>query len=76
MTEQSTLEYVQAAAGMVSLPLSEDHATEIAALLQQWIPDAIALSKRMQSCELDFIAPVTTFTMPIAGPADSQETDK
>lgn len=61
---------------MVSLPLSEDHAIEIASLLQQWIPDAIALNKRMQSRELDSITPVTTFTMPSAGPAETQEADE
>jgi len=58
--------HVRAAAQLVSLPLSDSDATAVAALLSQWIPAATALSTRMQSADLDGLAPITAFVTPDA----------
>ncbi|MBM7365369.1 hypothetical protein [Gordonia hydrophobica] len=55
---------VVAAAALVDLPLSDDDATAVGALLSQWIPAAQELNARMRAAENTAIAPITTFTTP------------
>lgn len=64
MAAPVTTEQVKSAARLVSLPLSEHEAGDLAVLLGQWIPAAAALDIRMQSAELDEMVPITAFTMP------------
>lgn len=62
--DQVTADQVQSAAALVALPLTPTEAAEVAHLLSEWIPGAIALSTRMQSAELDSLTPIITFSMP------------
>lgn len=55
---------VEAAAGLVGLPLSPADRTAVAELLSQWIPAALELSARMSTRENDDLIPITTFTIP------------
>ncbi|GAA4916356.1 hypothetical protein EV188_104482 [Actinomycetospora succinea] len=52
---------VVAAAALAGLPLDEDHAAAIAALLGAWVPAANALSTRMQAESVRDVAPATVF---------------
>lgn len=59
-----TADQVLSAAGWVALSLSEAEATEVAALLSNWIPAATALNTRMQAVDLTALTPITVFTTP------------
>lgn len=55
---------VAATARLADLPLSEDRMVEVAGLLSAWVPEANALSRRMQAPELDGLMPSVVFTQP------------
>jgi hypothetical protein len=59
---------VREAAHLVSLPLTPQECGDIAGLLSQWIPAAVALSTRMQAKELDSVTPITAFASPDVAP--------
>ncbi|MDL5156085.1 hypothetical protein [Actinomycetospora termitidis] len=63
---------VAAAATLAGLPLDEGRAAAVAALLSAWIPDANALSTRMQAESLRPLMPATVFGQPPA--AEGSET--
>jgi hypothetical protein len=56
-----TTEHVSAAARLAALPLTAQESRDVADLLGQWIPAAVALSTRMQAPDLDGLTPITAF---------------
>ena len=59
-----TLEHVRDLALFAALSLSKEREAAVAAILNAWVPDANALSKKMSAAMYQTLVPATVFAHP------------
>ena len=59
-----TVEDVRALAVFAALPLDKNREAAVAAILNAWVPDANALSRKMSDAKHQALVPSTVFTHP------------
>lgn len=69
---QITVEKVRDLAVHAGLPLAREREAAVAAILNAWVPDANALSRKMSAAAYLSLGPITVFTHPGAAEAEAR----